>query len=82
MELTDFLHADTNSCNSKGDFMIKNGCGQYADGTLKLTISEEGTDRINCFLHVDSDSQKLKANQKFLGCAWSKLSLASLLVGL
>ena len=32
--------------------------------TLKLTVSEEWTDGINCFLHVDTDSQKLIANQK------------------
>ena len=32
--------------------------------TLKLTVSEEWTDGINCFLHVDIDSQKLIANQK------------------
>ena len=32
--------------------------------TLKLTVSEAWTDGINCFLHVDTDSQKLIANQK------------------
>ena len=34
------------------------------------------------FLHVDTDSQKLKANQKFIGWAWSKMGLASLVTGL
>ena len=27
--------------------MVKNGCGQSCDGTLKLTVSEEWTDGIN-----------------------------------
>ena len=29
--------------------MVKNGCGQSCDGTLKLTVSEEWTDGINGF---------------------------------
>ena len=29
--------------------MIKNGCGQSCDGTLKLMVSEECTDGINWF---------------------------------
>ena len=29
--------------------MVKNGCGQSCDGTLKLTVSEEWTDGINWF---------------------------------
>ena len=33
------------------------------------------------FLHVDTDSQKLKANQKFIGQAWSKMDVASLVTG-
>ena len=45
--------------------MVKNGCGQSCNGTLKLTVSEEWTDQITDFLHVDTDSQKLKADQKF-----------------
>ena len=34
--------------------------------TVNLTTSEGLIDRINDFLHVDTDSQKLKANQKFI----------------
>ena len=49
--------------------MVKNGCGQSCYGTLKLTVSEEWTDGINEFLHVDADSQKLKADQKYFGWA-------------
>ena len=45
--------------------MVKTGCDQSCDGTLKLTVSEEWTDGINWFLHVDTDSQKLKADQTF-----------------
>ena len=29
--------------------IVKNGCGQSCDRTLKLTVSEEWTDRINWF---------------------------------
>ena len=55
MELTDFLHAGTNSHKLKGDWnllgwnIVKNGCGQSSDGTLKLSVSEEWTDGINWF---------------------------------
>ena len=34
------------------------------------------------FLHVDRDSQKLKADQKILGWAWPKMGAASLVTGL
>ena len=58
--------------------MIRNGCGQSGGGTLKLTVSEKWTDGITDFLHVDTDSQKLKADQNFFGRAWSKMDVASL----
>ena len=57
--------------------MVKNGCGQSGDGTLKLTVSEE-TD----FLLVDIDSQKPKVDQKMFGWAWSKMGVASLVMEL
>ena len=34
------------------------------------------------FLHADTDSQKLKADQKCIGWAWSKIGVASLVTGL
>ena len=34
------------------------------------------------FLHVDTDLQKLKANQKFIWWAWSKMGVVSLVMGL
>ena len=34
------------------------------------------------FLHVDTDSQKLKADQKLIGWAWSRMSMASLVMNL
>ena len=46
IELTDFLHAGTNSRKLKGDWkflgvgMVKNGFSQSGDGTLKLTVFE------------------------------------------
>ena len=33
--------------------MIKNVYGKSCDGSLKLTVSEEWTDGITDFLHVD-----------------------------
>ena len=43
----------------------QNGCGQSGGRTLKLTLPEDWTDGITDFLYVDTDWQKLKANQKF-----------------
>ena len=34
------------------------------------------------FWHVDTDSQKLKADQRFIGWAWSKMGVASHVMGL
>ena len=44
--------------------IVKNKCGQSFDRALKLAVSEGWTDGISCFLHVDTDSQKLKADPK------------------
>ena len=33
-------------------------------------------------MHVDTDSQKLKADQTFIGWAWSKMGVLSLVTGL
>ena len=46
--------------------MVKNGCDQSCNVTLKLTVLEEWTDGINWFF---ADSQKLKADQKMFGLA-------------
>ena len=62
--------------------MVENGCGQSGDGTVKLTISQEWTDGITDFLHVDTNSQKLKAYHKFFGWAWLKMGMASLVMRL
>ena len=62
--------------------MVKNRCGQSGDGTLKWTVSKKWTDGITHFLHIDTDWQKLKADQKFFGWTLSKMSVASLAMGL
>ena len=36
---------------------------------------------LNNFLHVDTDPQKLKADQKFMGWVLSKVGMASLVAG-
>ena len=54
-ELTEFLQAGTNSRKLKDDWkfswvdMVKNGCGQSGEGTLKLVVFEEWTVEINWF---------------------------------
>ena len=62
--------------------IIKNESGHSGDGTLKLTVSEEWTDGITDFLHVDIDPQKLKSDQKFFAWAWSKMGEARLVMRL
>ena len=53
--------------------IVRNGCDQSGDEALKLTISEGWTDGITDFLHLETDSQKLKADQKFLSGHSQKL---------
>ena len=67
-----------------GVSLVKNGFGQLGDGTLKLTVSEECQDEIYklIFCMLILDHQKLKADQKYFGWAWSKMSMASLVTGL
>ena len=60
--------------------MVENGCGQSSGGTLKLIVSEEKVDGISDFLHVDTDSQKLQADQKIFGGYGQKLSVVSLVM--
>ena len=62
--------------------VVKNGCGQSGLGTQKLTVFKEWTVQITDFLYVDTDSQKLKTDQKFFGWAWSKMGGANLVTGL
>ena len=62
--------------------MVKNGCGQSGGRTLKLTVLKNEQMENLIFLHVDTDSQKLKADQKVFGWAWSKMDMANLVMGL
>ena len=45
--------------------MVKTGCGQSCDGTLKLTVSEEWTDGMNWFLACLYRFTKIKSRSKF-----------------
>ena len=47
--------------------MVKNGCGQSCDGTLKLTVSEEWTDGINWFFACWYRFTKIKSWSNFFG---------------
>ena len=49
--------------------------GQYS---FKSTVSLEQNDEKPDFLNVDTDSWKLKVDQKILGWAWSKMGVATL----
>ena len=42
--------------------MVKNGChhSSHENEALKLSISQEGIDEINCFLHAATNSGMLK----------------------
>ena len=46
--------------------MVKNWCGQFGDGTLKLTYLKNEQIEWTDFLHGDTSSQELKAGQTFL----------------
>ena len=74
--------------------LVKNGCGQSGDGTLKLILSDESIDWINWFFTyfyknitifyklIPTDLQKLKVDQKIFVWAWSKMGVTSLVTGL
>ena len=67
--------------------MVRNGCGQSGHGTqVDCTVSEEWAVGITGFLYVDTDSQKLKSDQKSLGglgkngCGQSGLWILKLII--
>ena len=41
------IHESSKDVRNLGIGVVKNGCGQSCDGTLKLTVCEEWTDGIN-----------------------------------
>ena len=53
--------------------VVKNGDGQSGLWTLKLTVSQEWTDGINC---------ELKTDWKFMRLAWSKMGVTIHAMGL
>ena len=55
--------------------MVKNGCGQPGNGSLKLTVSEEWTDEITDFLHVGTNSRKLKVDSMIFRWVWSNMAM-------
>ena len=57
--------------------MVKNGCGQPSDGSLKLTVSQK-RNRWNklIFLYVTTNSGKLKVDSMIFGWALSKMAIA------
>ena len=59
--------------------MVTKGCGRSGDRTVKLTVFEQ-MEQADVF-HVDTDSQKLKVEQKYLEWLWSRIGVASLVMG-
>ena len=57
--------------------MVKNGCGQSSDGSLKLTVSQK-RNRWNklIFLYVTTNSGKLKVDSMIFGWALLKMAIA------
>ena len=62
--------------------MFKNWCGQSGGRTQKLTLSEELIDGRTDFMHIDKNSQRFKVDEIFFGWSWSKMGVASLIMGL
>ena len=57
--------------------MSKTGCGHFGHGTLKLVVSQDWIDVINCFfIHSDANSGKLKVTSMISGWVWSKMDVA------
>ena len=64
---------------------VKRECGeQYDLWTLKLPVFQKWTEQMELtdFLHSSTNSSKLKCSGKFLEWAWSKMGVASLVMGL
>ena len=62
--------------------MGHNAYGRSDCRIFKSTVSPEENDEKPDFLHVDTDSWKLKVDQKVLWWAWSKMCLTTLVTGL
>ena len=83
-----FLHTATNSRWLKVDRkfweigMVKNGCGHSGDGTLKLSVSAEWTDRTNWIFVCWYRFTEIKKRSKRFWWACSKMGVASLVTGL
>ena len=58
--------------------MVRKGCGQSGQETLKLTLSEEWTEGVNWFFYVYTNSQKVKVDREFFKWALSKMGVVSL----
>ena len=59
------IHASQKDVENLGVGVVKNGCGQSCDETLKLTLSEEWTNGINWFLACSCRFTTVKS--------WSKI---------
>ena len=87
MKQPHFLYVDTNSQKLKVDWKVfgehgpKWECGPSDLWTQKVTVSQERTDGTN-FLHAGTISHIFKGDWTFSGWAWSKMSVASLVMDL
>ena len=60
--------------------MVKNGCSDLDHEALKSAVSKEWV--YDIFLHVHTNSYKLKVDQENFGWTWSKMGVVSLVTGL
>ena len=73
MEWIEVLHVDTWSQKLKADqkvfrwALVKNGCGQPGNGTLKLTVSQKWTDGIKLFFSSWYNKRRLKVVSMIFG---------------
>ena len=55
--------------------VVKNGCGHSGYRTLKLTVSQECTDRLSRFFNAGANSGKLKVASMIFGWALPKMGM-------
>ena len=56
--------------------------GQFGLWDPKIDCSQKWNDEINWVLLAGTNSRKLKGDWRFMGWVWSKMGVASLIIGL
>ena len=78
-----FLHKSYTGKNLAPELWAKMFSANQVAGFLnQLFLSPEQINKIASFLHVDTNSQKLKVDRKFFGYALSKMGAANMILEL